>query len=161
MNNDALVFGDSANKEISYVAIKYEPHINFLDFKVDSVFKGERHSLDFSSNPPSKMFITRIRETYKSGKANFAGHYYLTDWGCGSPCQMCVIVDLVSGRIYDGPGAALGYEFQKDSRMLVVNPTNHTGTDVFHPKPDYYLDCPYCKPEIYIWDDKKHEFEKR
>jgi hypothetical protein len=45
--------------------------------------------------------------------------------------------------------------------MLIVNPTNHLENDPYHPKPEYYLDCPYCKPEIYIWNDFKKIFEKR
>jgi len=41
--------------------------------------------------------------------ANFAGHYAIVQWGCGSPCLMAAIVDLVNGRVlpppfHHGPG---------------------------------------------------------
>jgi hypothetical protein len=161
MNKDAIVFGDSSNKKINYVAIKFETYIRFSDFHCDSLHRGQLDSINFESNPVGKMFKTRIRETVRKEEVNFGGHYCFVYWGCGSPCQASVVVDLVTGMIYDGPSASLEYEFQKNSRMLVVNPTKHDGTDDFHPKPDFYLDCPYCKPQIYIWIEDRKIFEKR
>jgi len=32
---------------------------------------------------------------------NFAGHFTLAYWGCGSPCLSFVIIDAVSGAIYE------------------------------------------------------------
>lgn len=83
---------------------------------------------------------------------NFGGHYCFVEWGCGSPCQTSALVDLKTGVVYDGVDAALGYEFRKDSRMLIVNPPDSTG---------FYLNCPYCEPLIYVWNEKSKKFEQR
>jgi hypothetical protein len=34
---------------------------------------------------------------------NFAGHYFVITWGCGSPCLMAAIVDGKSGRVQPPP----------------------------------------------------------
>jgi hypothetical protein len=66
----------------------------------------------------------------------FAGHYTIPRWGCGTDCNGFVIVDSISGRIYDGFGVAgLPFtwldkhrgeemermEFHANSRLLKVN----------------------------------------
>ena len=160
INKDALVIGDSTRKIISYVAIKFEPHILFSDFPSDSLLT-KPDSVNFMSNPLGKRFKTKIKETVEKEGVNFGGHYCFVYWGCGAPCQQSVVIDLLTGKIYYGPSAGLGYEFRKNSRMLIINPPNHYGTDIFHPQPDFYLDCPYCKPEINIWIESKNQFEKR
>lgn len=161
MNNDAIVFGDSITGEISYVAIKFEPRVRFSDFSTDTLHQQQVKPLNFNSNRGSKRFKTVIRNAYKKEVVNFAGHYCFIEWGCGSPCQQSVLVDVMTGKIYDGPSAGLGYEFQNNSRMLIVNPVSSQETDVFHPKPNYFLDCPYCKPEIHIWNEILKKFEQR
>jgi hypothetical protein len=161
MNKDAYVLGDSISKRINYLAIKFEPHVLFSDFKVDSIYQGVFNQIDYNSNPNGKQFKTRIKEAYSKNKVNFAGHYCFVEWGCGLPCQYSVIVDVTTGKIYNGLSSALDYEFQRDSRMIIVNPVNYSGIDLYHPKPGYFLDCPYCKPEIYIWNEEKKIFEQR
>jgi hypothetical protein len=151
-NNDSYVIGDSITKQINYIAIKFEPHILFTDFPVDSVYNNQEITIDWTSNKDAKRFKTRITETCNNEGVNFAGHYCFVFWGCGSPCQSSVMVDALTGKIYDGLNAALGYYFKIDSRMVIVNPPDSTG---------YYLDCPYCKPLIYIWDEKNNRFIKR
>jgi hypothetical protein len=41
----------------------------------------------------------------KGARANveFAGHYTVPRWGCGTGCNQFVIVDSVSGTVYDTP----------------------------------------------------------
>jgi len=34
---------------------------------------------------------------------NFAGHYVVQQWTCGSPCVMMAIVDVVTGHVYHPP----------------------------------------------------------
>lgn len=66
------------------------------------------------------MFITRIKEGCKDG-INFAGHYTLIYWGCGTACQYGVIVDRKTGIIYDGYTSSLGPEFKKESSYILFN----------------------------------------
>lgn len=62
---------------------------------------------------------------------NFAGHYRIVTWGCGSACLELAIVDLENGRVHfpgklkrdDYQGVRDGTEpfnFRKDSALLVV-----------------------------------------
>jgi hypothetical protein len=43
---------------------------------------------------------------------NFAGHYFIVTWGCGSPCLMAAIVDAKSGRVLPPPFHPAGAYFQ-------------------------------------------------
>jgi len=77
---------------------------------------------------------------------NFGGHYCFVWWGCGSPCKASAIIDLENGKVYDGPASALGYDFKKNSTMIMINPADSTG---------FYNDCAYCHPEIWLWNEKQ------
>jgi len=146
-----IIFGDTTidRTKISYTASKFEPYISFEDYKSNILYKGAKAPINYSSNVTARQFKTRIKETYKEEGLNFAGHYSFVSWGCGSPCKSSAIVDLITGKVYDGPSATLGYKFRKNSNMLIVNPPDSSG---------FFDDCPYCHPQIYIWDEKKKEF---
>lgn len=146
------IYGDTTieKKKIYYASIKFEPYINFSDFKVN--IENAKAKIDLNSNELGREFRTVIKQDYENPESVFAGHYTLASWGCGSPCQMSVIVDRRNGKIYESPPAALGYKFQKDSRMLIVNPPDSL---------NYYDNCSYCKPEIYILNEATKKFEQR
>jgi hypothetical protein len=87
--------------------------------------------LSFSSGF-QRQFRTRISEAAKL-RPNFADHYRLADWGCGSQCVSIALVDLATGRVYDGPFRTLGYgrpqvyvggeselEYRISSRLLIT-----------------------------------------
>lgn len=40
--------------------------------------------------------------------ANFAGHYVVASWGCGSGCQNFSIIDKLTGKVYIGPSDDYG-----------------------------------------------------
>lgn len=44
-----------------------------------------------------------IREGVTKAEPNFAGHYTVVRWNCGSPCNMMAIVDARSGIVYPPP----------------------------------------------------------
>lgn len=67
---------------------------------------------------------------------NFAGHYAIVTWGCGSPCLMAAILDLKTGRAFPppfhhGPGHSYfqvpwewpmkAFDYRLDSRLLIAN----------------------------------------
>lgn len=44
-------------------------------------------------------------------------------WECGSLCQSGAIIDPKTGAIYYTiPTASFGFDFRKDSKLLIVNP---------------------------------------
>jgi hypothetical protein len=48
----------------------------------------------------ARDFSTVILKGAKRGP-NFAGHYAIVSWGCGTSCGSYVIVDSRSGRVYE------------------------------------------------------------
>lgn len=74
-------------------------------------------------------------QTGAAAGPNFAGHYTIASWGCGSACVQWAIIDSVSGRVtwpaglgtvsaahLGGPSIddPLPLRFRADSRLLVV-----------------------------------------
>lgn len=140
---DDVIIGENIAFEEVEIYKKYNPHSTFEDYQVP-VYNGELASPDFSSNASTKRFITRIKEECKKG-INFAGHYTLVTWGCGSPCQSGVVVNRKTGEIFSGYGTALGSEFKKDSKMLIKNALAIDTTS------NLIEACPYCEVSHLIW----------
>jgi hypothetical protein len=134
------------------ILIKFRPRIQFSDFHVTVTKTNSRAPIQYAGNSTAQLFATVIANTYVKDGVNFAGHYCLVQWGCGSPCQTCALVDTETGLVYNGVTASLGYEFKKDSKMLLVNPPDSAG---------YSLTCAYCEPSIFVWNEKMKKFERR
>jgi hypothetical protein len=83
-----------------------------------------------------RLFRSMIRAGAAQGP-NFAGHYTIALWGCGSSCGSMAVVDAKTGRVFDGPFGILGsmgllrypddpsgqappLTYRLDSRLLIV-----------------------------------------
>jgi hypothetical protein len=53
-----------------------------------------------------RLFRTRIREAARNGP-NFAGHYSIAEWGCGTSCVSIAVIDAETGAVYEGPFGSL------------------------------------------------------
>jgi hypothetical protein len=93
----------------------------FEDFPVRKIYKGASAAVDLHSNTQAPTYRTRLRETAKQ-KADFAGHYIVADWGCGSNCQVHMVIDAITGKVFDGTGAERGVLFRLDSSLLIADP---------------------------------------
>lgn len=81
-------------------------------------------------HPRARLFRTMIT-TQAKGQPNFAGHYNLATWGCGSDCIGFALIDARTGRVYFHPRAldVAGVPFQDedrlqfrpDSRLLIIS----------------------------------------
>lgn len=98
--------------------------------------------VDLTSHPRARRFRTVLSRGAAEGP-NFAGHYTVVSWGCGTMCQEFMIVDALTGRVYDGRTTALGAEYRLDSDLLVINP------------PDRLAETPCpgqeCAPQYLRW----------
>jgi hypothetical protein len=112
------------------------PRPKFTDYPVKTIYRGNPAAPVITNE--YRTFRTRIREGAKSD-VEFAGHYTLPSWGCGTGCGAYVIVDSMSGKVYRGVGFNAIYsrgddhgeddtfldeklvEFHPDSRLLKVN----------------------------------------
>lgn len=89
----------------------------FEDYPVSKIFTGTPVA-PVLDTPDQQMYRSRIRNgvstlsdvwigSYKNPiKAkgpNFAGHYFVIRWGCGSQCVMMATVDAETGKVYEPP----------------------------------------------------------
>jgi len=79
---------------------------DFADYPVTRVFQGQ-HARARIVTRFQKLFQTRIRES-ADDDVNFAGHFVVTTWGCGTACVQFAIIDAISGHVYDPPVTSLG-----------------------------------------------------
>jgi hypothetical protein len=102
-------------------------------------------NVNLASNKDARRFRTNLRNAAKEG-VNFAGHFILTGWGCGTNCEQMAIIELagVGVGFCDGPEGAVAKDapaeneylaatyFKKDSRLLVFQ--GFKGGDLNKPK---------------------------
>ena len=69
----------------------------FKDFPVSDAYIGKNAPLILTR--ADRMFRTRLKEA-STEKPNFAGHYILTAWGCGTSCLMGAVIDAKTGKVY-------------------------------------------------------------
>jgi hypothetical protein len=104
---------------------------DFKDFAVKQIYTGVPATPKL--NRDQRTFRTMIREGAKS-RVEFAGHYTVPRWGCGSGCSTFVIVDSITGAVYNGfnvadlPAAWIEkngeqeqMEFHPNSRLIKIN----------------------------------------
>jgi hypothetical protein len=56
-------------------------------------------SVNLKSHRDAERFRTNLRNAAR-GRVNFAGHYILTEWGCGTNCSQTAIIDARNGTVY-------------------------------------------------------------
>jgi len=56
--------------------------------------------------PGQRRFRTVIRDWVNKGP-NFAGHYTIAEWGCGTGCEQIAVVNNQSGDVHEGPFGSL------------------------------------------------------
>jgi hypothetical protein len=112
----------------------------FEDYPVKEIFQGPPAPVDFTRLPePGPMspgravdFDQWLIEKAKEGP-NFAGHYTLIEWGCGTECQNHMIIDAITGKGYSLPAyseenphnhliTTRGVSVRLDSRLLIADP---------------------------------------
>jgi hypothetical protein len=109
------------------------------------VYDGPVGHLDLSS-PNSYSYRTRLRNGAQQ-PVNFAGHYQLAQWGCGTECITGAMIDALTGQVTflptittEGMEAAMDANFNSiafrvDSRLIVfsgqLNETGVLGTHFY------------------------------
>lgn len=122
---------------------------SFQQYSVSDYFQGMPAAIDLTSHPDSARFAGQLRAKLDQGP-NFAGHYRLVSWGCGTHCTALMLVDLRSGAVHDGVVAELGLHFRVDSALLIVNP-----------RPEEYFEIgevpPWAATRYYRWHQDRME----
>src|ERR1700694_5182515 len=74
----------------------------FRDYFVADTYRGVPARVNFRISPDARSYRTRLREGAAKGP-NFAGHFTIVTWGCGSDCYDIAIVDARTGRVWFAP----------------------------------------------------------
>ena len=100
----------------------------FEDYLIREDFRGKIAPVKLIASA-ARMYRTMLRGSAKQG-VNFAGHYIIATWGCGSDCHSFAIIDAKTGNVYFSDlisfvGGQLYQEedrlqFRKNSRLLIV-----------------------------------------
>jgi hypothetical protein len=94
----------------------------FKDYPAGRVHVGSPAIVNLSSSSGARYYRTRLREGARKGP-NFAGHYTIVTWECGSDCFNIAVIDAKTGRVWFAPfTGALDVAFRLDSRLLIVDP---------------------------------------
>ena len=129
---------------VSIAQAQERQNLRFEDFPVQDIFRGTP-AAPVLTQPWARMFRTRIREGISKGWGvahytgprllasedvihgvarqpgeeragpNFAGHYYVVQWGCGTGCLRMAVVDAVTGMVFPPP---LSMDKQQDPSAL-------------------------------------------
>jgi hypothetical protein len=121
-----LLLAASADAHAQSTALIPQPG----DYPAGELFRGRAAKVDLKP-PDNREYRTRLKEA-AGLPANFAGHYVLTTWGCGTGCKRGAAVDLKSGKVIFLPGTVCcraidvdekfePVEFQVQSRLIALN----------------------------------------
>jgi len=109
----------------------------FDDYPAREVYTG-RIAPVILDTKRARRFRSRLREDSRQG-VNFAGHYSVVFWGCGTGCAQLAVVDAKTGRVYWPPidymdipsppedAATPHPNFRADSKLLVLTRDRYDG----------------------------------
>lgn len=143
---------------VTFTSLSFAQGIPTFASHSTKVEKVRNVSVDLKSHRDARTYRTSLRNAAKEG-INFAGHFILTGWGCGTNCSQWAIIDARNGRVFfpnelagvsfgfcdlpqnampaDGPkelpdDASGPLYFRPNSRMVVL--TGYTGGGLDNPK---------------------------
>ncbi|HMB91413.1 MAG TPA: hypothetical protein VKP65_11235 [Rhodothermales bacterium] len=106
--------------------------LDFADYPAEP-YNGKTHETRICSEK-DWTFRTRLRQA-AGQPPNFAGHFHLTMWGCGTGCLMGAAVDVTTGEVFWVPGTLScawcaevdtdPLAFEPDSHLLILRGTLH------------------------------------
>lgn len=114
------------------VASAGEVSTRFEDYPVQGTYKGAPAPIALQTKG-DRMYRTVLREAAAKGP-DFASHYKIATWGCGSGCITYAIIDSNTGKILPKSGGIVSrsckqsddeavLNYQRDSRLLIVSGT--------------------------------------
>ena len=130
-------------------AQKFPPAFAGYRTKVE---KARVRSIDFKKYPDARTYRTRLTAGLAEG-VNFAGHFIIVGWGCGTGCTNAGIIDGRNGRViwpeeffnvdatYGDNYSDIQLDFRKNSRLLIIHGRPGSGNDSGSTEPvgDHYF----------------------
>jgi len=129
----ALLGPTIAHAQTEQFDAKHQP--KFEDYPAAEVWNGTSAPVKLTTRS-ERMFRTKLTDAAKE-PPNFAAHYRIATWGCGSECISGAIVDLAAGYVHSPPLANdstrslhfsvcqsayenSGINYHLDSRLLIL-----------------------------------------
>ena len=143
-------------QQLMPVARQVPPLPQFQDSHVTRTFASPPSPLDLKSDRLARLYRTRLRNAAQTGP-NFADHYTLASWGCGSSCQVWAIIDAKTGRVFPKLlQSTAGAEFYPDSRLLILDSPRKV-REMFSGQ-DPPATCAVCgTPAAFVWREDQWE----
>jgi hypothetical protein len=69
----------------------------FKNYPAGKIYRGKNAPVKLPTGD-ERMFRSRLTAAAKQ-KPNFAGHYVLTYWGCGTECRGGAVIDVKTGKV--------------------------------------------------------------
>ena len=146
-------------KKVAKYQLNIETQYKFEDFPAE-IYSGKLSAPDFNNNPyASNMgYVETMTDSCESEGINFGGRFTILQGSCGHMCSFVIMADRETGQFvtiqnpngYDDEDGAYGYEYRKDSRLLIANATLFTDDEFQQSFPDLDL-----KPKYYVWDNNE------
>lgn len=111
------------------------PNFSQYIIKGTDSFKGKPKPVNLSSYKDAKTYRTKLREGAKAGP-NFAGHYTIVSFGCGTQCQDNWVIDAKTGKIIDRFASTIGTKYELGSSLLIINPPDKDFKKAFEEHPE-------------------------
>ncbi len=132
------------------------------------VYRGRVAPVNLRSSKGAGTFRTRLREGSKAG-VNFAGHFSLVGWGCGTGCMSVAVINAKTGAVYfpkelyafgvwlfSDDGEVL--TFKPDSRLLILSGFPYSETERDEPKAGlYYYEWTGARLRLVKFVEKQRE----
>lgn len=116
-------------------AIAQGPRIPTFNQYPARVERVRTKAINFRGNPDARRFRTVLTEALRDG-INFAGHYVVASWGCGTACQIGAIIDTRNGEVFWPKELAGVYTIfdepirhRANSRLVIVSQVPATKAD--------------------------------
>jgi hypothetical protein len=122
----------------------------FGDYPSREAFTGRVARVRLDSALYGRNYRTRLRDGARKGP-NFVGAFTVVLWGCGSSCQVAVVVNANTGALSRQIlRTTNGVEYRRESRLLIADPVRPG---------DPPLDtCAACGvPAAYAWTGARFE----
>ena len=136
---------------VSAVSAQRTPKFSAFPAAIET---AKAKTIDFKRNPDARTFKTLLSQGLRKG-ANFAGHYVVVGWGCGTGCISGAIVDARTGNVFwpeQFNALSVSFigddyvekpvEYRTNSRLLVIRGIPGQAKDDAPEKPpgDYYYE---------------------
>jgi hypothetical protein len=147
---DTLMRGEPPTPVAPAAPSRPVPQLRFEDYAVADTSLGRQRPAAprLAGAPYGRMYRTMVRDGAARGP-NFAGHFTIVVWGCGTGCGIVAVADARTGRLSRQTLlTANGVHYRRDSRLLLADPRT----------PETPPDCASCgTPAYYQWRGGRFE----